>query len=139
MAWISAIAAVGGSALSAYGQGQAADQQGKQTKEQYEFERTSDRENAQFNADTAYYYSQLKRQDEQRGLDQFRTMSSVKNYDPNFVDNNPRVVVPDKPIFNQGIYAPPSQPPKGEGSHTLGEFFDPMGVFTGHSILGNLF
>jgi hypothetical protein len=63
------------------------------------------RQNAAFEAELRHFYEQLNKQEKKRGLDQFRTFSTVKNYAPDFVDTNPGPVLPTKPGYNTGEYA----------------------------------
>jgi FtsZ-interacting cell division protein ZipA len=51
-----------------------------------------------FENEQDYYYNQLNRANKQRGLEQFRQFSTVKNFAPQYVQSNAGVVVPTKPI-----------------------------------------
>lgn len=106
MAWVAAA----GAALSFISANNKSKQDTKDRKEMSATGAMYDRENTQFDKELDYYYTQLDRQDKMRGLDEFRKFSTVKNYMPNYHDDNPDVVVPEKPVFNEGQYAPP--PPK---------------------------
>lgn len=114
MAWIAGAAAlIGGIAQSAAAKKDKKDSQAHDT-EMSEKGAMYQRENAQFDSEMEYYYAQLGRANKQRGLDTFRNMSTVKNYMPHYVSNDPRIVLPDKPVFNKGIYEVHEDPKKQE-------------------------
>lgn len=123
MGWIAGAISIGGSILGSIGQSEQHKDDQKFSIQELLQQSADDRETSQFNAEQMYYYNQLKRQDEQRGLDQFAKFNTVKDYAPDYVNTSPRVVVPDKPVWNQGEFAPPVTPEKKKG----GGFMDIFG------------
>ena len=125
-AWIAAA----GSVLSAFGAAKSAKSTSKMSLRQSREQIIGDRENSQFNKEQDWYYRQLGRQESQRGLDEFRKFSTVHNYAPNYTNTNPGVVVPTKPVYNQGAYAPPPEPVKKKsgGGIGIGDLFSPLGL-----------
>lgn len=106
--WVSAIGSglkfLGGS----LGAKKKAKQDAKNEKEKIMLESSESRRNSQFDAETAYYYKQLERAGKQRGLEQFRQFSTVKNFAPNYQDTSKPIEVPVQPVYNQGAYANPT-------------------------------
>lgn len=105
MAWIAAGAAILGSLGSSGAEKKAQKKANEFELKKIGLEGTISRENSQFDAEQNYYYKQLDRQGKKRGLDQFRQFSTVKNFTPNYVANDPQIATPVKPTFNQGAYA----------------------------------
>lgn len=78
----------------------------KKTQQKIGLEGMTSRQNSQFDAEQQYYYKQLDRAGKARGLDQFRQFSTVKEFNPGYVEKPPQIVMPEKPVFNQGTFAP---------------------------------
>jgi hypothetical protein len=76
------------------------------------------RQQSEFDAEQNYYYQQLEKQSKMRGLDEFRKFSTVQNYMPDYHNDNPGPVLPEKPEFNEGKYAPPPEKKKEKFSWT---------------------
>lgn len=131
MGWISGAIALVGTFASGMAEKEQADQDRKDRLAMNETEAKWSRLNSQFDAEQDYYYKQLERANTQRGLDQFRAKSTVKQFDPSHVDPNNRIVVPNRPVYNQGIYAPTPEPAQGGDRQSFFErHLDPAGLFT---------
>lgn len=105
--WISAA----GAALSFFSSNKKAKEDKKATKEQTLMEISGARQNSQFDAEQAYYYQQLGREEKMRGLDEFRKFSTVQSFAPGYTNTNPNpIVIPTKPEYNQGTYSTLSIP-----------------------------
>jgi len=109
--WIAAVVGVAGSALSGMGQE-------KKDKADRKAQRELTQESARYEAllsafenEQNYYYDQLNRANKQRGLEQFRQFSTLRQFAPEYTQTSPGVVVPSKPAIPN--FAPE---PKAEGS-----------------------
>lgn len=78
------------------------------------------------------YYTRRDRAESQRGLDEFRKFSTVQDFAPGYVNNNPRVEQPVMPaLTDYGVdpNAPeePGAPRKKTSIHK--KLLDPLGLF----------
>jgi hypothetical protein len=112
MAWIAA--AVG--LLGSFASSKAAEAD-KKDSQKHDFAMTGEeaknaRLNSMFDKEQDYYYQQLDRANKQRGMDLFRERSTITQWDPEHIDPNPRIVVPERPIYNEGMYKYVPEPEK---------------------------
>lgn len=103
--WGAAIMVVGAVASS-----QAAKKKAKQDKKDaQELTLAGAKYNAmtsQFEADTDYYYSQLNRQNKQRGLAEFRKFNNMSKIDPGYTQTQTGIILPEKPNAEE-VFAEP--------------------------------
>ncbi len=124
--WVGAIGAV----VAGVGSSMAAKEGAKGEVKHTKLSSRLARQNSQFEAQQDYYYKQLEKKEKSRGLSEFRKFSTVHNYTPNYVDENTGPILPERPEFNKGDYAPPVE---AAGKKKKGGFFrqhlDPAGLF----------
>lgn len=126
--WGAAIAA-GGALLSSYSSSKQADKD-KKDAEKSRIAATRDEAlyggiMSKFEADQDYYYEQKKRQNTERGLDQFRAYNTVGN------PNTSRIVVPDRPDINTYLPAVPVAKKKKKKRGLFDKITDPAGLLGG--------
>lgn len=97
MSWF----AVGGAAVSVIGGVISDKKESKQrkedkafSKEQMSLENQYTKEQMKYGKELDYEYEQKRKADRQRGLDQFRKFSTVKDFAPTYVDTAARVQPP---------------------------------------------
>lgn len=132
MAWIAAGAAL----LGGLGKSQQDDQNNQMSQDTsfgtQELKNTGELENTQLAAQEAYYYSQLNKQEKQRGLDEFRKFSTVKDFAPSYVNTNPNPInVPSAPVIPQ--QTAPTGLPQGSGGSNNGL----LGGLLGGALIGD--
>lgn len=128
--WGAAIAA-GGALLSAY----SSNKQKEKDKKDAAKERVAATKDealytgllSQFEAEQGYYYDQKKRQNTERGLDQFRAYNTVGN------PNTSRIVVPDRPDINTYLPAVPVAQKKKKKRGLFDKITDPAGLLGGRA------
>lgn len=100
-----------GAALSFFSASKKSKDDAKAKKEDTLMQISGARQNSQFDAEQAYYYNQLARQEKMRGLEEFRKFSTVQSFAPGYTNTNPNpIVVPTKPEYNKGTYSTLSVP-----------------------------
>ena len=97
--WIAAVATVAGGALSGMGQEKKAKEDRKASREATQDSARYEALLSQFEGEQNYYYSQLERQNKQRGLDQFRQFSTTQQFAPNYTATINGPIVPEKPTI----------------------------------------
>lgn len=114
MSWF----AVGGAATSIIGGVLSDKKEKKQRKEDKAFsaeqarlENQYAKEQSKFDADLQYHYNQKARAGRQRGLDEFRKFSTLKDFAPGYTDTSQRIQVPTAPSPTGDSAATNSAPP----------------------------
>lgn len=128
--WVAAAVTVGGAVVS----GIAAEKKDKSDKK-YSKEMTEEdyRRTAQqsgYEAALENFYNERARYEKQRGLDQYRQFSTMKNYAPNVDDQSGRVASPVMPQYND--FAPTTPTPQttangGKDGKGILSKVDPLG------------
>lgn len=97
--WIAAAATVVGGALSGMGAEKKAKEDRKASRELTQDSARYEALLSAFETEQDYYYNQLNRANKQRGLEQFRQFSTIKQFAPQYAQTSPGVVVPEKPVI----------------------------------------
>lgn len=83
---------------------------------------------SQFDAEQADYYNQLNRQRKQRGLDNFRSFSTVGNFAPNYTQTSTGVELPKKPNY-EDTFGAEEQGSGGSKGGGMSRLLDPLKLF----------
>lgn len=96
--WAAAVA-IGGAAISAYGDQKAKEKAAKDSRAMTKEDRDHDIKMTGYNRALEDYYTQKDRVNKQRGLDQFRQFSTLQQYAPEYVEGGNRMADPVMPKY----------------------------------------
>ena len=85
---------------------------------------------SEFNAAQDYYYERLGKQNQQRGMNEFRKFSTVRQFNPSYSDSTTDIVLPNKPNYKDYFPDAPAKAKKKKKRSFLGKLADPAGLFS---------
>lgn len=127
--WVAAAITVGGGIIAGVGQEKKDKNDKKYNKEMTEEDYRRTAQQSGYEAALENYYNERARYEKQRGLDQYRQFSTMKNYAPNVDDQSGRVAAPTMPQYNEFAPTTPTAPGANGGGDNKGILskVDPLG------------